>query len=147
MTQYLLAKSSVMKNGFLMVIEIRPQRVKDAKLFLEILFNPNFIFIPEKPKTIVEEKQFFHLNTEKRKSKSEFNFSIFFEDKLVGAMGVRIDSFRPYIGEIRFFIDEKYWNKGIASNLNTSTSGRKIINSTSLQRLLSAMGESPPQHL
>ena len=98
-----------------MKVEIRPQRVKEAKRFLEILSNPNFTFIPAKPKTIEEEKQFLGLNTEKRKLKSEFNFSIFFNDKLVGAIGVRIDPFRSYIGEIGFFIDEKYWNKGMTS--------------------------------
>ena len=33
---------------------------------------------------------------------------------LVGAIGVKIDCHRPYIGEVGFFIDEAYQRKGIA---------------------------------
>jgi ribosomal-protein-alanine N-acetyltransferase len=98
-----------------MKVKIRPQRVKDAKRFLDILSNPNFKYIPAKPKTIKEEKEFLRLNVEKRKKNSEYNFSIFYGEYHVGGIGVRIDSFRPHIGEIGFFVDEKYWNRGIAS--------------------------------
>lgn len=98
-----------------MKVKIRPQRVEDAKRFFEILSNPKFKYFPAKPKTIKEEKDFLRLNADKRKTNSEFNFSIFYEEYHVGAIGVRINPFRPHIGEIGFFVDEKYWNKGIAS--------------------------------
>jgi hypothetical protein len=39
-----------------MKIELRPQRVYDAKRFFEILSNPNFIYFSAKPKSIEEEK-------------------------------------------------------------------------------------------
>ncbi len=55
------------------------------------------------------------LNAEKRKTNSEFNFSIMYNDVHVGGIGVRLDPFRPHVGEIGFFVDEKYWNRGIAS--------------------------------
>jgi ribosomal-protein-alanine N-acetyltransferase len=98
-----------------MSIEIRPQRLADAKRFFEILSNPNFIYFPVTPKTIEDEKEFLRLNSQKRRKKTEFNFSIIYSRMHVGAIGVRIDPFRPYIGEIGYFIDETYWGKGIAT--------------------------------
>lgn len=99
-----------------MKVTIQPQRVNDAKRFVEILSNPHFFYFPAKPKTIKEEKEFLRLNTKKRKDKTEFNFSIIYNEKVhVGGIGVRIDQFRTYIGEIGYFVDEKYWGKGIAT--------------------------------
>ena len=99
-----------------MKISIRPQRVYDAKRFVEILSNPNFIYFPAKPRTIKEEKEFLRLNARKRKDKTEFNFSIIYNgNELVGGIGVRIDQFRSHIGEIGYFVDERYWGKGIAT--------------------------------
>ena len=98
-----------------MKIELRPQRVYDAKRFFEILSNPNFIYFSAKPKSIDEEKKFLRLNSEKWKNKLEFNFSIIYNSVHVGVIGVRIDQFRSHIGEIGYFIDEKYWDKGIVT--------------------------------
>ena len=92
------------KNIDTMKIKIRPQRVKDAKRFFEILSNQKFIYLPAKPNTIEEEKKFLRLNAEKRKKNSELNFSIFYDEFHVGGIGVRIDPFRTYIGEIGFFL-------------------------------------------
>ena len=99
-----------------MKITIRPQRVYDAKRFFEILSNQNFLFFPAKPQSIKEEKNFLRLNAGKRKNKTEFNFSIIVDvTKHVGGIGIRIDQFRPYIGEIGYFVDETFWGKGIAT--------------------------------
>ena len=98
-----------------MKVSIRPQRVGDAKRFFEILSNPKFSYFPAKPKTIEEEKEFLRLNAEKRKANAEYNFSILYNDIHVGGIGVRIDPFRSHVGEVGFFIDEKYWKRGIAS--------------------------------
>ena len=98
-----------------MNVTIRPQRVDDAKRFFEILTNPNFLYFPVQLKTIEEERRFLRLNAEKRKKKSEYNFSIICNNTHVGAIGVRIDPVRPYIGEIGYFIDEPYWGKGITT--------------------------------
>jgi len=98
-----------------MKIEIRPQQVSDANRFFEILSNPIFIYFSIKPKTINEEKKFLRLNSKKCRNKSEFNFSIIYNRNHIGAIGIRIDQFRPYIGEIGYFIDEKYWGKGITT--------------------------------
>lgn len=97
-----------------MKITIRPQRVYDAKRFVEILSNPNFIYFPAKPKTIKEEKEFLRSNIRKRKEKRVFNFSIIYNgNEHIGGIGIRIDQFRPHIGEIGYFIDEKYWGMGV----------------------------------
>jgi ribosomal-protein-alanine N-acetyltransferase len=95
-------------------VTLRNQRVSDAKRFFEILSNPNFIYFPAKPKSIEDEKNFLKQNRLKRKSKTEFNYAIVYKKNLVGAVGIRIDRFRPYMGELGYFVDEKYWGKGIA---------------------------------
>ena len=99
-----------------MKITIRPQRVYDAKRFVEILSNQKFIYFPAKPKSVKEEKEFLRLNYRKRKDKTEFNFSIIYNGKQhVGGIGIRVDQFRTFIGEIGYFVDEKYWGKGFAT--------------------------------
>ena len=98
-----------------MKIGIRPQRVYDAKRFYEILNNPNFKYFPVRPKSIEEEKAFLRLNPERWREKSAFNFSIIYNQKHVGGIGLRIDSFRSFIGELGYFIDEKYWGRGITT--------------------------------
>ncbi len=97
-----------------MKVEIRPQRVSDAKRFYKILNNPNFLYFPAKPKSIEKERAFLRLNLEKWKKKKEFNFSIIYNGEHVGAVGVMINSHYHYIGEAGYFVDEKYWGRGIA---------------------------------
>lgn len=96
-------------------LEIRYQKVSDAKRFLEILSHPDFIYFPVKPKDVEEQKVFLRQNREKRRSNTEYNFSIIYKGTLVGAVGIKIDQHRKHIGEIGYFIDHDYWNKGIAS--------------------------------
>ncbi|MBW1717916.1 MAG: GNAT family N-acetyltransferase [Deltaproteobacteria bacterium] len=98
-----------------MNVEIRPQRVSDAKRYFAILSSPNFHYLPAKPKTLEEERHSLRLNSEKQNKGTEFNFSIIFNGRHVGAIGIRLDTFRPYIGEIGFFVDEKYWGIGITT--------------------------------
>jgi ribosomal-protein-alanine N-acetyltransferase len=96
-------------------IELRKQRISDAKRFYEILNNPNFIYFPVKPKSLEEEEGFLRKNAEKRKKNFEHNFAILYNEKVVGAIGIKIDQHRTYIGEIGYFVDEKYWGEGIAT--------------------------------
>jgi len=98
-----------------MKVQIRPQRVYDAKRFFEILNNPNFNYFPVRPASVEDEREFLRLNSEKRKNGSEFNFSIICNSNLVGAIGIRIDNFRTFIGEIGYFIDEKFWGREITA--------------------------------
>lgn len=96
-------------------IKIRPQQIKDAKRFFEILTNPNFIFFGANPKSIEDEKKFLRLNAKKRKKNIEHNFTILLGKKIVGGCGIKINQDRKYIGEIGYFIDEEYWGKGFAT--------------------------------
>lgn len=96
-------------------IELRYQRVSDAKRFFEILNNPNFKYFKICPKDVEAEREFLRQNSEKRKNNKEFNYSILFNGKLVGGCGIHINQFRTFIGEIGYFIDEGSWGKGIAT--------------------------------
>ncbi len=96
-------------------VKIRPQKVSEAKRFYEILNNPNFIFLKIRMKSIKDEITFMKKNAEKRRKNFEHNYTIFFNEKIAGAIGMKINQHRPFIGEIGYFIDEKYWGKGIAT--------------------------------
>ena len=98
-----------------MRIQLRPQRISDAKRFFEILSNAGFTYFPAKPCSIEEERAFLRQNSRKRKEKSEYNFSILYNGILVGATGARIEKTRPYIAEAGYFIGEAYWRRGIAT--------------------------------
>jgi ribosomal-protein-alanine N-acetyltransferase len=96
-------------------ITIRYQKVIDAKRFYEILNNPNFVFITAKPKTIQEEKDWLKNNPAWRKNNAVWNYSILFDNLVVGAVGIKINSHRKFIGEIGYLLDENYWGQGIAT--------------------------------
>ena len=96
-------------------IELRYQQISDAKRFCEILNNPNFEYFPIRPKSIKDGANFLRQNKQKRKERKEFNYSIILGNEVVGAIGIKIDQHRSYIGEIGYFVDEKYWGKGIAT--------------------------------
>jgi [ribosomal protein S5]-alanine N-acetyltransferase len=96
-------------------ISIRLQKISDAKRFYEILTNPNFIYFGANPKSISAERDFLKKNVEKTKNNIEHNFTILFEKEIVGGIGVKINQHRKFIGEIGYFLDEKYWGRGITT--------------------------------
>lgn len=96
-------------------VNLRIQKITDAKKFFKILNNPNFVYFNSKPKTIQEEIEFIKKNTDKRKKNFEHNYTILYDNEIVGACGIKINQHRKYIGEIGYFLDENYWNKGIAT--------------------------------
>ncbi|WP_048137712.1 GNAT family N-acetyltransferase [Methanosarcina horonobensis] len=96
-------------------VKIRPQEVSDAERFFEIITHTNCEFIEMPVETIEDEKRFLKMNDVKRKTNFEHNYSIFFDDKLVGACGIRIDQHRPWVGEIGYFVDNAYQRQGIAT--------------------------------
>jgi ribosomal-protein-alanine N-acetyltransferase len=96
-------------------IKIRPQELFDAEDFFEIICHTNLEFIEFPIRTLEEEKYFLRLNEAKRRANFEYNYSILFDGKLVGACGIRIDQHRPWVGEIGYFIDRAYQGNGIAS--------------------------------
>ena len=98
-----------------MNVKIRPQRVSDAQRFFEILSNPNFTYFGANPKSVEEEVAFLKQSIIKYKNKSHFNFSIILDGALVGGGGIMIRSHHPYLAEAGYFIDERYWGRGIAT--------------------------------
>ena len=98
-------------------IEIMYQRVSDAKRFYEILNNPNFKYFGVKPSSAEEEKEYLRTNSKNRKNNFSHNYTIIYNSKVVGGCGIKINQHRKHIGEIGYFIDEKYWGKGIATKV------------------------------
>jgi [ribosomal protein S5]-alanine N-acetyltransferase len=96
-------------------VKIRPQELFDAERFFEIITHTNLEFIEIPIKTLEEEKYFLRLNEAKRKANFEYNYSVLFYGKLVGACVIRIDQHRPWVGEIGYFVDSNYQGKGVAT--------------------------------
>lgn len=94
-------------------LELRRQRLSDAKRFYEILSNPNFIYFYAKPKSIKEEEKFLKANAQKKMMNLEHNFTITYDGKIIGACGIKMISSRAFTGEIGYFIDEEYWGRGL----------------------------------
>ena len=97
------------------MITLRLQEVSDAERFFNILNNPNFINFDVQPATLEDEIAWLELNPQRQKDNTQWNYTILNNDEIIGAIGVQINYHRPYIGEIGYFIDEEYWNKGITS--------------------------------
>lgn len=100
---------------FMSEVKIRPQELFDAERFLEIITHTNLEFIEFPIKTLEEEKYFLQLNEAKRKANFEYNYSVLYYGRLIGACGIKIDQHRPWVGEIGYFIDRDYQEKGIAT--------------------------------
>ncbi|MFH0955963.1 MAG: GNAT family N-acetyltransferase [Candidatus Falkowbacteria bacterium] len=96
-------------------IKLRLQKISDAKRFYEILNNPNFVYFGAQPKSIADERKWLRGNAKRRKDNISWNYTILYGEKIVGGIGVKINFHRKFIGEIGYFIDEKYWGKSIAS--------------------------------
>jgi [ribosomal protein S5]-alanine N-acetyltransferase len=50
-----------------------------------------------------------------QKNGSEYNFAIMVNGKHIGGAGIKINQQFSYICEIGYFVDHRYWNKGIAT--------------------------------
>jgi hypothetical protein len=74
-----------------MKIEMKNQRISDAKRFFEILNNPNFKYFSACPKSIEDEKKFLKESIEKRKKKTDYNYTILCDGVVVGGYGLKIN--------------------------------------------------------
>lgn len=97
------------------MIQIRPQKTSDAERFFEILSNPHFVYFNVQPESVEDERKWLAENPKRRKSNTEWNYTILNDDEIIGAIGVKINTHRNYIGEIGYFLDEKFWGKGITT--------------------------------
>ena len=97
------------------MIKIRLQKTSDAERFFEILSNPNFTYFNVQPESVEDERKWLAENPKRIKNNTEWNYTILNDDEIIGAIGVKINSHRNYIGEIGYFLDEKFWGKGIVT--------------------------------
>jgi ribosomal-protein-alanine N-acetyltransferase len=98
------------------MIELRYPIIEDAEAFFRILTEGKFEYYHAAiPVSIDAEREWIKKRAFKREKNSEFNYSIIYRDTLAGGCNIRICPDSPHIGEIGYFIDREYWNKGIAS--------------------------------
>ena len=95
-------------------ISLRPQQISDAQRFYDILSNPKFIYFTGNPKSVEDEIARLKISEENFKTWKVFDYTIIDEAwEIIGWVWVKINQFRPYIGEIGYFIDEKYRGQGL----------------------------------
>jgi ribosomal-protein-alanine N-acetyltransferase len=98
-----------------MKIQLRKPVLSDAKRYLEILSHPEFHYFPAKPKTVKEERDFLRKLKKLEKDGFEYNFAVMANGRHVGGAGIKINRQYPYICEVGYFVDRKYWNRGIST--------------------------------
>jgi ribosomal-protein-alanine N-acetyltransferase len=96
-------------------VKLRPQEIFDAERFFEILKHLDCEYIEVPIKTLEDVKRFLKLNDARRKTNFEHNYSILYDEKLVGACGIRVDQHRHWAGEIGYLVDSTYQGQGIAT--------------------------------
>lgn len=60
------------------------------------------------------EKKWLKESIKRRKDNIDLGYTILYGKEIVGGIGIKINVHRRYVGELGYFIDEKYWGKGIA---------------------------------
>ena len=98
-----------------MKVKLREMRLSDAERFFEILSHPDFEYFPAKPATVNQEKKFLREAKKLRKEGVNYPFSVIAYGKHIGAAGITINRQSPYRCAIGYFIDRKFWNRGIAA--------------------------------
>ncbi len=95
-------------------VTIRPQMIKDARGFYQILTQGQFSFFPVNISSIEAEKRFLRNNVKQWRAGKNWNFSIMLGERLIGAVGIMPESSRPYCAEIGYFIDKDLHGHGYA---------------------------------
>ncbi len=100
------------------MIELRYPKVEDAEEYLRILEDGKYEFYHATiPKDVEEEVQWIKRREYKRSNNLEYNYSIICKGALVGGCKIEIFQQAPHIGELGYFINRNYFNKGIASEV------------------------------
>jgi ribosomal-protein-alanine N-acetyltransferase len=98
-----------------MKIKLRKMLLSDAKRFFEILSHQEFYYFPAKPTSVKQEEGLLRELKKSRKEGLKHTFAIINNRKNVGGAGITINKQSPYRCMIGYFIDRKFWNKGIAT--------------------------------
>jgi ribosomal-protein-alanine N-acetyltransferase len=98
------------------MIELRYPISEDAESFFRILTEGNFqYYYATIPESVASESEWINRRAYKRENNLEYNYSIIYKNKMVGGCNIRIFQDSPHIGELGYFIDKNFFNKGIAS--------------------------------
>ena len=98
------------------MVELRYPIVEDAELFFRILTEGNFqYYYATIPESIELEREWIKRREHKRENNLEYNYSIIYSNALVGGCNIRIYRDSPHVGELGYFIDKNYFNKGIVT--------------------------------
>lgn len=98
-----------------MNIKLRPYEIGDAIDLYSILSNPNFTYFKSSPKSLDDEVRYIKECVENFKNGTFYNYVIILNDEVIGGIGIKIFTHRNYVGELGYFLEEKYWGKGIIS--------------------------------
>ena len=121
------------------ILSIRPQMVKDAKSFYQILTQGNFRFFPVNVASIEAERRFLRKGIKQWKAGQAWNFSIMLGDRLIGAIGVMPEHGRPYCAEIGYFIEAALHGHGYALQAVRLVEEYIIANLPEIRRLFACM--------
>lgn len=100
------------------MIEIRYPEITDAESFYRILSEGKFeFFYGAIPESVDEERQWIARRKCKRDNNLEYNYAIIYDSVHVGGCLVRIDQEYTHTGEIGYFLDRNYFNRGIATEV------------------------------
>lgn len=94
------------------MVTLRERQLEDAERFWHLLSNPKFVYFGRPPKDIEGERAYIQ---KELNNPHLINYTIMYDDIIVGGIGVKLSPHRDWIGEIGYFVDAEYWNKGIAS--------------------------------
>lgn len=98
--------------------ELRYPIIEDAEAFFRILTEGKFeLYYATIPESIELEREWIKRRQYKRANNLEYNYSIIYEDSVIGGCNIKVFQDSPHIGEIGYFIDRKFFNRGIATEV------------------------------
>jgi len=100
------------------MVELRYPIIEDAEDFFRILTEGKFEFYYSTiPGSIELEREWIKRREYKRENNLEYNYSIIHEDAVIGGCNIKIFQDSSHVGEIGYFIDRNFFNRGIATEV------------------------------
>ncbi len=92
--------------------------IEDAEAFFRILTEGKFEFYYATiPENVELEREWIRRREYKRKNNFEYNYSITYNGDVIGGCNIRICQDSPHIGELGYFIDRNFFNRGITTEV------------------------------
>lgn len=96
-------------------LKLRKQQIRDARRLLDILQHEDFVYFPTGIRSLKEEQAFLRRKQQEMRDGRCLNCSILYRNRVIGVVGFTFHDGRSYSGEIGYFIDRAYWNRGFAT--------------------------------